>query len=246
MKYHKIILIFTICGFNILFSTQTNSQTTESYINDSVIIVGEMKNVMWKGELFGVINIDTISNKNHLYGLGPVEYLTGEIMLIDGKGYKAVVVDDTTMEVTETFSVKAPFFAYANILSWKEIPMNDSISTIPQLENYLNGLTKKDQRPFFFRINATVDNAVVHVANLPAGTTVASPEDAHLGQKNYEIINKEVELVGFFSTKHKSIFTHHDTYVHIHLITHDKQQMGHLETLNLKKGTATIYIQDIF
>jgi acetolactate decarboxylase len=34
-----------------------------------------MKNVMWKGQLQGVINLDTIQNKNHLYGFGPQEYL---------------------------------------------------------------------------------------------------------------------------------------------------------------------------
>ena len=43
-----------------------------------------MKNVMWKGELHGNLKLDTISNKTNLYGLGPVEYLAGEILIIDG------------------------------------------------------------------------------------------------------------------------------------------------------------------
>jgi acetolactate decarboxylase len=43
-------------------------------------VAGAMKNVMWKGQLFGTIDLDTIFNKQHLYGLGPVEYLTGELL----------------------------------------------------------------------------------------------------------------------------------------------------------------------
>jgi len=58
-----------------------------------------MKDVMWKGQLQGIINLDTITNKTNLYGLGPVEYLTGEILVIDGKSYKSTVASDTTMQV---------------------------------------------------------------------------------------------------------------------------------------------------
>ncbi|MFI5142031.1 MAG: acetolactate decarboxylase, partial [Bacteroidia bacterium] len=174
-----------------------------------------------------------------------LEYLTGEIMLVDGKGYKAVVVNDTVMQVTETLALKAPFFGYANIDSWAETTIPDTILTMPQLEIFLNGTTQNYPRPFFFKLTATVDDADIHIVNLPAGTKVSSPEEAHQGQKNFEIKNKTVELIGFFSTEHKTIFTHHDTYMHIHLITGDRQQMGHLEALNIKKGTAKLFLPDI-
>ena len=39
---------------------------------------------MWKGELSGTINLDTISNKKGLYGLGPESYLTGELLINNG------------------------------------------------------------------------------------------------------------------------------------------------------------------
>jgi acetolactate decarboxylase len=197
---------------------------------------------MHKGELFATLNIDTISNQRHLYGLGPIEYLQGEIMIIDGKGYNSRVVNDTTMEVQETMKIKAPFFGYANIDNWTEKEFPDSILNVKQLENYLDQITKSYPRPFLFKIFATVDSATVHIVNLPKGTKVSSPEEAHKGQKNFDIKNKPVEMLGFFSTEHQAIFTHHDTYVHIHLITDDKKQMGHLEELMLRKGTAKLYL----
>jgi acetolactate decarboxylase len=38
-----------------------------------------------------------------------------------------------------------------------------------------------------------------------------------------------VEIIGFFSTEHKGVFTHHDSFLHMHLITKDKEKMGHLD-----------------
>ena len=52
-----------------------------------VHIVGAMKNVMRKGELFATIDLDSLSNKTHLYGMGPVEYLTGELSIQQYKRY---------------------------------------------------------------------------------------------------------------------------------------------------------------
>jgi len=208
-------------------------------------ISGAMKNVMHKGELFPTINLDTIANKTHLYGLGPVAYLTGEIMILDGKAYKSAVINDTAMQVIETFDLKAPFFGYANVDNWSEYPFPDSIHTIPQLENYLNETTKQYPRPFFFRITTTVDSATVHIVNLPPGSKISSPEEAHHGLRHYSITDRNVELIGFFSTEHKTIFTQHDTWVHIHLMTDDRKKMGHLEELYIKKGSAKLFLPQL-
>src|SRR5690606_34145466 len=146
---------------------------------NEVKIVGEMKNVMWNGQLYGTINLDTITNKSNLYGLGPVEYLSGEILIIDGKSYKSTVVSDSTMKVEETYDIKAPFFAYANITDWKEQALPDSIRTNQQLEAYLDKVTKNSMRPFLFKLTGTVELATIHVVNLPKGSTVSSPDEAH-------------------------------------------------------------------
>lgn len=203
-----------------------------------------MKNVMHKGELFGTINLDTIQNKTHLYGLGPLEYLRGELLIIDGKSYKSTIADDGSILMEETYKAKAPFFVYANAGNWEEIKLPDSIATIPQLENYLDKLTPQHERPFCFKLAANIDSAIIHVVNLPEGTKVSSPEEAHQEQRNFLIKNETVELIGFFSTEHQAVFTHHDTYVHIHLITSDKKSMGHVEELHFKKGETILFIPE--
>jgi acetolactate decarboxylase len=93
-----------------------------------------------------------------------------------------------------------------------------------------------------FKLTGTVEQAVIHIVNLPKGSKVSSPNDAHKGQKNYKIKNEPSDLIGFFSTEHETIFTHHDTYLHMHLITADRQKMGHLDEVLFKKGTMKLFL----
>ncbi len=208
----------------------------------NVYAVGAMRNVMWKGQLQGTIDLDTISNRENLYGLGPVEYLSGEILIVDGVAYRATVLTDSTIKVEKTFALKAPFFVYTQVKQWQEHPLPDSIKSIPHLENFLNMITKTSPRPFAFKLVGTLESAAIHIVNLPAGISVSSPTEAHQGQIDYNLTNQPAELIGFFSTAHKGVFTHHDSFVHIHLITHDKNIMGHLDKMEMNPRSMKLFL----
>ncbi|CAN5439076.1 hypothetical protein BH10BAC5_BH10BAC5_27480 [soil metagenome] len=208
----------------------------------SVKISGTMANVMHKGELYGTIDLDTIANKEHLYGIGPVEFLTAEITIADGIPYVSSVAKDGSIAMKESYKEKAPFFVYANIEKWKEIKLAEDVQTLTDLESFLDSSTKDHVRPFAFRMEVTIDSAQIHIVDLPPGTVVKSPDDAHKGQKPFSLANENVELIGFFSTEHQGVFTHHDTFLHVHLITSDKKKMGHLDSMILKKGSAKLFV----
>lgn len=208
----------------------------------TITVVGAMRNVMMKGELQGTISLDTIQNNKHLYGLGPIEYLSGEILIVDGHAYQSKVVDDATMQVEESFTMRAPFFVYANVNEWHQHKLPDSIKTHKQLESFLDQISKTVKTPFAFKLEGDIETANIHVVNLPTGSIVRSPQDAHQGQVNYKVTNEPVEIIGFFSRKHKSIFTHHDSFVHMHLITGDKKMMGHLDGATFKKEKIQLWI----
>lgn len=216
--------------------------TPKNNLPAEINIVGAMRKVMMKGQLQGTISLDTITNKTHLYGLGPLENLTGEILIADGHAYKSTIKNDSTMIVEESFDLKAPFFVYTNVANWNDSVLPDSIETMQQLEHYLDKIFSNQHVPIVFKVEGTVASANIHVVNLPAGTKVQSPKDAHVGQRNFKIENESVEIVGFFSRKHKSIFTHHDSFVHMHLITEDRKMMGHLDKLILNKSPTKLWL----
>ncbi len=188
-----------------------------------------MKNVMWKGELAGIIDLDTIKNRKGLYGLGPVSYLRGELLINDGITYISKVLPDDSMIVEKSRAIDAPFFVYGNVQEWTTIDLPDSIKTIKDLEVLLDEQTKDRKRPFVFKLTGQITRATIHIQNLPKGSQVSSPQEAHQGQVNYLLKSEGVEIIGFFSTHHQGIFTHHDSYLHMHLITNDQRKMGHLD-----------------
>lgn len=203
---------------------------------------GAMSNVMKKGNLHATISIDSISGRLHLYGIGPVEYLKGELIIVDGHAYKATVRPNKLMEVTETYMAKAPFFVYTHVAEWKEYTLPETVTDIAKLEAHLNAITKDAKRPFAFRLVGTIPAATIHVTNLPGGTVVKKPADTQKGKTYYQLKDTDAEIVGFFSTKHQSIFTHHNSYTHMHLITADKTKMGHLDKLTIKPGSIKLYL----
>lgn len=235
-------MLFAICLTNCISEKKESPKAnTESF--PDIKIVGAMKNVMWKGELGGSINLDTISNKVGLYGLGPVSYLKGELLINNGEIYVSTVTSDSTMSVEKRDDISAPFFVYANVHEWNEIALPPSVKSIQDLESFITDQTTGVQRPFAFKLTGDITRAVIHIQNLPEGTSVSSPNEAHQGQVNYELKAESAEIVGFYSTEHKGVFTHHDSFLHMHLITADKRKMGHLDEIEIK--SMKLYLPDI-
>src|SRR5215212_3902567 len=82
---YGVFVFLLLTGFT---GCSHQAKNTEKIQNDPrVKIAGAMHRVMMKGELSGIIDLDTIVNKDGLYGVGPIEYIKGEIMLWDGQSY---------------------------------------------------------------------------------------------------------------------------------------------------------------
>lgn len=208
----------------------------------SLQVVGAIRDVMWKGELGSKIDLDTLANKKGLYGLGPEINLTGELLINNGKRYVSKVTSDSTMVVEERTDLSAPFFVYTHVLDWHTMALPNEVKSIQDLEAFIIEATKANDRPQVFRLEGTIAKADIHIQNLPQGTSVSSPAEAHQGQTSYALEDEEVEIIGFFSKEHQGVFTHHDSFLHMHLITADAQKMGHLDSVEIKE--MTLYLPD--
>ena len=233
----KVIpLLLTLLYFPFAGSAQ---KTT---FNSGVEHSGAMRNVMWKGELYATLKTDTLPDNRHLYGLGPVEGLKGEILILDGITYVSKIENDGSMKVNQEKQVGAPFFVYGRCDEWKQFPLTPSTVALADLEKLLDSISVTFTKPFLFRLTGQFPSAVIHVVNLPDGIKVTNPEMAHTNQSNFQLEKQEAEIVGFFSKEHSGVFIHHDSFVHCHLITSDKKQMGHLDALVIDPGLTTLWI----
>jgi len=230
MNKSKIIVLLLII-LSLAWSC-TDTAKVKSKTQNQVYVVGAMKDAMWKGELFPKVSIDTIENKEGLYGIGPKSYMRGELMVINGKTYQSIIDDKNNLRVEEQDGLSAPFFVYANATVWDTLTIPKTVRSLKSIENFISA-NKIDSLPFVFRLKGSISSANIHVQNLPAGTKVSSPKEAHAGQRQFHIEDQEAEIVGFYSKNHQGIFTHHDAYSHMHLITKDTKYMGHLDDITI-------------
>lgn len=187
---------------------------------------------MWEGQQAGLIAMDSLIVPG-MYGLGPLEYLRGEITLVDGKPFVSFMHGDTTVVVEQRPDAKAPFFVRQRVKHWLPVDLAAEVVDLSSLDAFLMKQQAQREAPFFFRLRGTVQEAEAHVMDLPPGTALEGPAKAHATQKKFVLSDAEVELVGVFSTKHHTVFTHHGSNIHVHLITADGSLMGHLDRLRM-------------
>ena len=227
----------TIYILFVIFLVSCNSSTNTS----SVKVVGEMRDVMWKGELKGKITTDSLNTKQ-TYGLGPVEFLKGEILVFEGQTFISKVIDSISHEVNKVPSVSAPFFVYSSNSNFKVVEFNRENYTLKELEDYINLIYIDYDQPLIIRIDGIFDNIKVHSVNLPEDKKVSSPDEAHQGLTQYDFKNISGSLIGFFSRQHKAVFTHHDSFFHAHFISNDREILGHIDELNLDSSKIKLQV----
>ena len=224
-----------------IFSALLFASCTKSTNISSIKVVGEMRDVMWKGDLKGKIATDSLNNKE-TYGLGPIEFLKGEIVVFEGQSYVSKVVDSISHKVSKVPSVSAPFFVYSSNSDLKIVKFNRKNYTLKELEEYVNLVYKDYDQPLLIRIDGIFENIKVHSVNLPEGKKVSSPDEAHQGLTQYDFKNISGSLIGFFSRHHKAVFTHHDSFFHAHFISEDREVLGHIDETDFNSSKVTLKV----
>lgn len=209
--------------------------------NGPVVATGAMRNTMFNGQLAGLIQLDSIARPG-TYGIGPMEYLRGELMLWDGHAYRSTAQGDSAMVVDERPESKAPFFVHQHVQEWAEVPLPDSVTDLSALDAFLTARTGADGVPFAFKLNGACERVDLHIVDVTPGTAVHGPDDAHRENKHFHLAGRNVDLLGFFSTKHQAVFTHHDTHIHVHVITAERDAMGHVERLRFHPGEMRLSV----
>ncbi|MGK0325982.1 MAG: acetolactate decarboxylase [Polaribacter sp.] len=230
MKRSVNIIIATILV--LLFSSCQN--TDNKVIATEVKYSGALKTIM-SGSIQSVISLDSLSNKKQLYALGAVENLEGEIQIFDSKPSNSFVVD-STLKIIDSYKLKAVLLVYAEVAEWDSYEISN-ITTKNDLEEKIFETAKSKginiEKPFPFLLEGTVSSLDWHVIKWKEGDIIHNHKKHKEAGLNGTLRNTGVEILGFYSTKHKAVFTHHTTNMHMHFKTDDNNIAGHIDDLQL-------------
>lgn len=231
----KAIIIITVL---LLHLKSVNDPVPE------VKVLGAMKNMMMNGDLSAHADIDTLNNI-HLYGLGPVADLKGEIVILDGKVFSTTKDSNKLLNQQDKVS-KAAFLVYSSIEKWKAVSINAIINNYAELEKLVATTARKNgydtEQPFAFKISVVPSKATYHVIDWKKEVEHTMDNHKQFAYSG-EIINSQVTMLGFYSTHHQSIFTHHTTYMHIHILDERTSVVGHLDDVQVN-GSVTIFLPE--
>lgn len=227
-------IIYLVCM--LIFSNCVN----KSHSTDAVEVeyVGALRSIMHEGDISSKISLTDLKDHDHLYAIGAFENLKGEIQVFDGHPLNSFV-EDETVKIDSSFKNNASLLVYASIPEWTEIIIPAAVASYRDLESYISTTAKNYgidmSSPFPFLIKGKVKKITSHVIDWVDGDTVHSHQKHMESGIQSRFKDQEVEIIGFYSNWHKTIFTHMSTFMHLHFKTADKSYAGHIDDLILGK-----------
>ena len=236
MKKSTYNIVFAILITVVASCQVKNKKVNIAEVNHS----GELRTIM-SGNIQSTINLDSLSDKKNLYALGALENLKGEIQIFNSEPSNSFVTDSNLI-IGDSYNLKAALLVYAEVKQWEEYKIENNF-TKDDVEKAIFETAKANgihiDSPFPFLLKGTVTTLDWHVINWKEGDTIHNHNKHKESGLNGSLQNREVEIIGFYSTKHKAVFTHHSTNMHMHFKTDDNKIAGHIDDLVLGK-TVTL------
>ena len=190
------------------------------------------------GDLRGHVELEPLSSVPHLYGLGPLEGLRGEVSIFGGVPSIARI-ERGTVVTAASWNTRACFLVWAQVPAWSERTTDGIAASLDGVEREVVALAREagldPDRPLPFRVRGIAVEATFHVLDKRDGLP-HNPERHDQAKVRRTLERASVELVGFYSRQHRGIFTPGESNVHVHLRTEDGRISGHLEAVRLAPG----------
>jgi len=224
MKHKLTILHFACCQ---LFISHMVAQPWQ------VRYTGAMRSAK-QGDFSASLCLDTLPTQN-LFAIGPVAALGGEILVWDGKPFVA----DVLRENGQQYLKKAPaglcamFLVYAQVKQWDTVKLTGTFKGLRPLQQAIEaqaaakGIDTQQPFPFLLFGKIAVGKGHIRHADTPVLRVPAAVSDEN--KRFFAIQNKKTQMLGFFSKSHQGVFTHHDSFIHIHYRLYTKYEAGHLD-----------------
>ena len=189
------------------------------------------------GHLGATIGLADLRDVRHLYALGPLTGLTGEITVFAGEALIARVLGGE-VAVEGGRDETACFLVYADVPAWHWATLSSPLNTAevePSVVERAAALGVDPGAPLAFSLRGRATALSFHVLDKRDGMP-HSPERHEEAKVLFELRDREVEVIGFRSTAHRGIFTPRDSNVHMHFRSADGRASGHVEGIALRAG----------
>lgn len=249
------VILLCVSGCQNAESTSSNpdsskSADTQRAGNESTLIqYGRMREVIGLKKSHGRIALVEATSRPHLYAVGALAGLTGEVTLIDGEVVATTVTEGHQLEPLElNHELQATLLVGSHISAWTDHTVSEAVP--PQgFDAYIEQLANTQgidlSSPFVFMVTGDFVDVRLHVIQgaCPVHAKMHGIELSH-DEKPFEasFSRRKGTLVGVFAKDAAGDLTHPDSSTHTHIIfnqsTSDSKLTAHVEQIGLAAGSV--------
>lgn len=193
-----------------------------------------LKNFMMKWDISPVVELEDL-DQEALYALWAYGNLKWEIMILDGQSFWTKF-NGTSIDVDNTIDDTSSLLVYANASSRTEYKISSDLSW-DELEKTIKEKAEQHginvTNPFIFRLVWVTKYADYHVIDRDEEDNEHTHEKHVESWYQWSFSNQEVEILWFYSETHQWVFTHHSSFVHMHIRSEENQLGGHVDKLTI-------------
>ncbi len=195
--------------------------------------------MMHDGQTSTVVRTSDVVPGPHTYAVGALSELRGEVTIVDDQvwlSYPHGAGHRTIADANHTEG--AALLVTAQVEHWNEVRIEEDLA-MDEFEAHLAKLAEKRQladEPFVFRVEALFPRLEIHVVDgskLKPGTSAREHHAASVQIKSMQVA---ATLVGFRSSSHQGVFTHHGETTHVHAVLSDPLVTGHVDAVVVPRG----------
>jgi len=212
-------------------------------LNGDVQVHGALRAMFHEGQIGTQVTLDTLLPDPHLYAVGALSDLSGEITIVGGETYLSYPEgDQARTEAVSQPDAGASLLVSARVTAWTSVTTKHPIpfETLDEAIGELAAQAGMDlDRRIPFLLEGEFEDLRWHVVDgtrLPEGETTHVD---HLAASVQTALDRATAtLIGFYSTGDQGVFTHMGSTTHIHCILEEPLATGHVDHVVIPAGTT--------
>lgn len=180
---------------------------------------GSMSEVL-KDNGEGKIQLSELKNIEHLYALGPLSKLRGEIIIWDSEPFESRS-HKGQVQVKSDWNEQAAFLVWASVPKWRKIKVPPAVRSVELLDAWLDSMSGGPNTPlrsqYPFILKGHFGRISWYLANVQDDRTPLSAQKHHMQRFFGQSKNLQAQVLGFYSPAHQGIFIPQGRHCHMHV-----------------------------
>jgi acetolactate decarboxylase len=211
-----------------------------------VHVWGTLHAIMADGKLGPNVELAAVVHEPHVYALGALSELRGELLVLDSRAIASYSDGSTARLDDHAATERATLLVAAQVHAWKRIPIATPIAAADldvRVAALAAGAGIDTSRPFPFLVEGRFVDVSWHVIDGTRLPATATHEQRMSAAVRGTLPTADGTALGFYSTSHAGVFTHMSTRTHVHALIPAAKLAAHCDSIGIAAG-STLLVPD--